>query len=73
MFNKEAVIKDYIIDELKEELYRSNKEMERLLGLGNETTGDTSLVMFEKYFAEKTYRDFVVKKMKEHTLRVGAY
>ena len=74
MFNKgnaEVVITDYIIEELKEELRRSNAEMNRLLGLGNETTGDTSLVMFEKYIAEKTYRDLIVKKIKDHAQTLG--
>ena len=76
MFNKgnaEVVIKDYIIEELKEELHRSNAEMNRLLCLGNETTGDTSIAMFEKYSAEKTYRDLIVKKMKEHAQRISIY
>ena len=75
MFNKsnsEVVIEDYVIEELKEELRRSNAEMNRLLGLGNETTGDTSIVMFDKYVAEKTYRDLIVKKLKMHALNMRA-
>ena len=74
MFNKNnsEVIEDYVIEELKEELRRSNAEMNRLLGLGNETTGDTSIVMFDKYLAEKTYRDLIVKKLKTHALNMQA-